>query len=39
VRKGAVWWMRTRLREDKLQTVLMTVACPELISRSWDDRS
>ncbi len=39
VRKGAVWWLRTRLREDKLQTVLMTVATPDLISRSWDDPS
>ena len=39
IRKGAVWWLRTRLRDDKLTTVLMTVACPELISRSWDDRS
>jgi phosphohistidine phosphatase len=39
VRKGAVWWLRTRLREEKAQTVLMTVATPELISRSWDDPS
>ena len=39
VRKGSVWWLRTRLRDGKLQTVLMTVTCPELISRSWDDRS
>ena len=39
VRKGAVWWLRTRMRADKLQTVLMTVTCPELTSRSWDDLS
>lgn len=39
VRKGAVWWLRTRVRDGQLQTVLLTVACPELISSSWDDRS
>ncbi len=39
VRKGAVWWLRTRVRDGQPQTVLLTVACPELISRSWDDRS
>lgn len=39
VRKGAVWWLRTRVRNDQLQTVLLTVACPELISRSWDGPS
>ena len=39
IRKGSVWWLRTRVRDYKLQTVLLTVTCPELISRSWDDRS
>jgi len=39
VRKGAVWWLRTRVRDGQPQTALLTVACPELISRSWDDRS
>ena len=39
VRKGSVWWLRTRMRHDQLQTVLLTVACPELISRSWDGPS
>ena len=39
VRKGGVWWLRTRVRDGQLQTVLLTVACPELISSSWDDRS
>ena len=39
VRKGGVWWLRTRLRDGQLQTVLLTVACPELTSSSWDDRS
>ena len=39
VRKGSVWWMRTRVRNGQLQTVLLTVACPELISRSWDAQS
>ena len=39
VRKGGVWWLRTRLRDGQPQTVLLTVACPELTSSSWDDRS
>jgi phosphohistidine phosphatase len=39
IRKGAVWWLRCRLREGRLQTVLLTVASPDLISRSWDARS
>ena len=40
VRKGGVWWPRTRVRDGQLQTVLLTVACPELTSSSWwDDRS
>ena len=39
VRKGAVWWLRTRLREDRWQTVLLSVAAPDLISRSSDDLS
>lgn len=39
VRKGAVWWLRTRLRDGELQTVLLTVVAPDLISRSWDDPS
>ncbi len=39
VRKGGVWWLRTRVRDGQVQTVLLTVACPELTSSSWDDRS
>ena len=39
VRKGGVWWLRTRFREGQLQTVLLTVASPDLMSTSWDDRS
>jgi phosphohistidine phosphatase len=31
VRKGAVWWLRTRMREDCLQTVLLSVVAPELL--------
>jgi phosphohistidine phosphatase len=31
VRKGSVWWLRTRLREGIVQTVLMSVISPELI--------
>lgn len=36
VRKGGVWWLRTRMRDGQLQTVLLTVACPELTLSSWD---
>jgi phosphohistidine phosphatase len=39
IRKGSVWWLRTRMREGQLQTVLMTVASPDLISYAWDERS
>ncbi|HQR85545.1 MAG: histidine phosphatase family protein [Burkholderiales bacterium 35-55-47] len=39
VRKGSVWWLRTRIRDGQTQTVLLTVACPELTSSPWDDRS
>lgn len=31
VRKGAVWWLRSREREGKLQTVLLAVQSPELL--------
>lgn len=31
VKKGAVWWLRTRQREDVLQTVLVTVQTPEYL--------
>jgi phosphohistidine phosphatase len=31
VRKGAVWWLRQRERENKVQTVLITVQTPELL--------
>ena len=37
VRKASVWWLRTRVREGQPQTLVMTVACPELLSRAWDD--
>lgn len=37
IRKGAVWWLRTRSRENTIQTVLQTVICPELTARSWKD--
>jgi phosphohistidine phosphatase len=31
VKKGAVWWLRTRQRENALQTVLVTVQTPEYL--------
>ena len=31
VRKGAVWWLRSRLREDLTQTVVVSVQTPELL--------
>lgn len=29
IRKGAVWWLRHRIREAQAQTVLLAVTCPE----------
>jgi phosphohistidine phosphatase len=31
IRKGAVWWLRHRVREGQAQTVLLAVTCPERI--------
>lgn len=31
IRKGAVWWLRSRQREEDLQVQLLTVISPELI--------
>jgi phosphohistidine phosphatase len=31
IRKGAVWWFRTRVREGESQTVLMSVQNPEML--------
>jgi phosphohistidine phosphatase len=31
VRKGAVWWVRSREREGVLQTVVVTVQTPEIL--------
>lgn len=31
IRKGAVWWLRQRDREGRLQTVLITVQTPEML--------
>jgi phosphohistidine phosphatase len=31
VKKGAVWWLRSRAREGDLQTVVLTVQSPELL--------
>lgn len=31
IRKGSVWWLRHRMREDQSQTVLLTVQTPELL--------
>lgn len=31
VRKGAVWWVRSREREGALQTVVVTVQSPEML--------
>jgi phosphohistidine phosphatase len=29
IRKGAVWWLRHRIREGQAQCVLLAVTCPE----------
>ena len=31
IRKGAVWWLRQRQRQDVSETVLLTVQSPELL--------
>jgi len=31
VRKGAVWWLRSRERDGQLQTVVVTVQTPEIL--------
>ena len=31
VRKGAVWWLRTRVRDGQVQTVLITVQAPDTL--------
>jgi phosphohistidine phosphatase len=31
LRKGAVWWLRSRQHEDSVQVSLLTVISPELI--------
>jgi phosphohistidine phosphatase len=31
VRKGAVWWLRSRERDGELQTVVVTVQSPEVL--------
>jgi len=31
VRKGSVWWIRTRERDGDVQTVVVTVQAPELL--------
>ncbi|WP_399684632.1 SixA phosphatase family protein [Xenophilus sp.] len=31
VRKGSVWWLRTRERDGEVQTVMVTVQAPELM--------
>lgn len=31
IRKGAVWWLRQREKNGRLQTVLLTVQTPELL--------
>ncbi len=31
IRKGSVWWLRSRLKEEQIQTVLITVQTPEML--------
>jgi phosphohistidine phosphatase len=31
VRKGGVWWLRSRLKEEQVQTVLISVQTPEML--------
>jgi phosphohistidine phosphatase len=36
-RKGAVWWLRFRVRDGRFQTLVMAVASPDVISGLSDD--
>jgi len=31
VRKGAVWWLRSRVRDGVTQTIVVSVQTPELL--------
>ncbi len=31
IRKGSVWWLRSRMKEEQIQTVLITVQTPEML--------
>jgi phosphohistidine phosphatase len=31
MRKGAIWWLRQRERQGRLQTVIVSVQTPELV--------
>jgi len=31
IRKGSVWWLRSRLKDEQIQTVLITVQTPEML--------
>ena len=31
IRKGSVWWLRARMKEEQIQTVLITVQTPEML--------
>lgn len=31
IRKGALWWLRTRMRDDQLKTSIITIISPEFI--------
>jgi phosphohistidine phosphatase len=31
IRKGSVWWLRSRLKDEHIQTVLVTVQTPEML--------
>ena len=31
IKKGAVWWLRTRVRDGEMQTVVVTVQSPEML--------
>jgi len=31
VRKGAVWWLRSRVRDGATQTIVVSVQTPELL--------
>jgi len=31
IKKGSIWWLRSRVKDDQIQTLLVTVQTPEFM--------